>query len=87
MLASLVLASAAQAQDLVCVVSDPNDPTLNLPATPNGRVVGRVRNFDAYTGVEVTYDAQGRDWVLLRHPHSGARMGWAFGPHLRCRPR
>ena len=64
----------------ICKVTDPTGTPLNVRETPNGRIVGTLKNnVDVYI-IKIDYDSKGSPWALVRrygHNQSGA-FGWVF---------
>jgi len=56
--------TGASAQDR-CRVMDPSDTPLNVRATPNGRIVGTLKNGYQVVIFERTSDRSGKSWVYV----------------------
>lgn len=70
----------------VCKVTDPTGTPLNVRETPNGRIVGTLRNGVEVYIVKIDSDSQGRPWALVsrsRQNPSGA-FGWVFREFISC---
>jgi hypothetical protein len=67
-----------------CVVSDPTGTPLNIRATPNGKVVGKVRNGTTVYAVMYSGDSQDRSWTKIKLTPRGAAKGWVLTEFLEC---
>ncbi|MGK7940755.1 MAG: SH3 domain-containing protein [Crocosphaera sp.] len=70
----------------VCKVTDPTGTPLNVRETPNGRIVGTLRNGVEVYIIRIDYDSKGRPWALVgrsRQSQSGA-FGWVFREFVSC---
>lgn len=74
---AILLLAAAGAAQAECAVTDPTGTPLNIRATPNGRIVGTLRNGTRVSIETVTYDSQGRAWANIG-------IGWVFREFIRC---
>ncbi|MGE3248577.1 MAG: SH3 domain-containing protein [Beijerinckiaceae bacterium] len=85
-LAQLGFPEPAQAQIPrgTCMVSDPTGTPLNVRRSPNGRIVGRVRNGQIVVVRGITRDDRGRPWALL-FSNDGASIGYVFREYVSCR--
>jgi len=70
-----------------CVMFDPADTGVNIRATPNGRLINRLRNGRRVTINEIGYDGKGRPWARVSGFYQGRwrYWGWAFMDLMRCR--
>ena len=70
----------------VCKVTDPTGTPLNVRATPNGRIVGKLRNGVEVYIVKIDYDSQGRPWALVGRSRQNRRgaFGWVFREFISC---
>ena len=85
-LASVTLASQAHAQTR-CRVMDPTGTDLNVRATPNGRIVGKIVNGSMVSLVDTAGDDRGRPWarVIVEDGTGRARApGWVFREFVAC---
>jgi uncharacterized protein YraI len=73
-IAFLTAGSAAQA---ACIVTDPTGTPLNIRSSPNGGIVGTLRNGTSVTIQTVAYDGQGRPWAYIG-------VGWVFREFVTC---
>ncbi|MEN5082725.1 SH3 domain-containing protein [Bosea sp. TWI1241] len=87
LLAALVLtgltASPALAQNR-CAVTDPTGTPLNIRETPNGDIIGRVRNGAGVRVVNSGHDERGRPWVLISPRGSAHIVGWVYREFISC---
>lgn len=86
LLGSLVLASfgAAEAQSPRCRVMDPTGTPLNVRDSPNGDVIGRLRNGLLVTRLSSSQDERGRPWALIADRETGERLGWVYREFIAC---
>lgn len=66
-----------------CRVTDPTGTPLNLRDTPNGTVVGSIRNGLIVFIQDGASDEHGRSWVLISSP-TGTTLGWVFREFVSC---
>lgn len=80
--------SVAQAAD-VCKVTDPTGTPLNVRATPNGRVVGIVRNEAEVYIEEIANDDKGRPWARISTKSNSKKrvLGWVIREFISCYKR
>jgi uncharacterized protein YraI len=76
-LIAIFLLTAAGVAQAECVVTDPTGTPLNIRSSPNGRIVGTLRNGARVTIETVTYDSQGRAWANIG-------VGWVFREFISC---
>lgn len=67
-----------------CAVTDPTGTLLNIRATPNGEIVGRVDNGVRVAIVDNGMDGRGRPWVLVRLAGTDRAVGWVFREFVSC---
>jgi hypothetical protein len=60
-----------------CVVTDPTSTPLNIRASPNGQIVGNLRNGDTVVIQAVVFRGQGRPWANIGG-------GWVFREFISC---
>jgi cytochrome c oxidase assembly protein Cox11 len=75
-------ASAVPIRVSICKVTDPTGTALNVRQTPNGAVIGIVKNGRRVNVVGSGKDAQGRPWSKIRG-QSGA-VGWVLREFVSC---
>ncbi|MER8822620.1 SH3 domain-containing protein [Mesorhizobium sp. M0991] len=61
-----------------CIVSDPNEPTLNLRAVPRGKKLGVLPNGQSVTISMIQNDDRGLPWARIPG-------GWVYANFLNCR--
>lgn len=61
-----------------CFINDTTDTTLNVRATPNGKIINRLRNGRQVTITQIKNDNKGRPWGLA------ANWGWVYMPKVSC---
>jgi len=81
---SATLAIPAAASTQTCKVTDPTGTPLNARATPNGKVIGQVKNGTTVYVSEYDYDDKGRPWVLVFHARTDRYIGWVFHEFISC---
>lgn len=64
------IATDPETYNRICVVTDPTGTPLNIRKTPNGRIIGKVRNGKKvrafYTHVPRYDDEHGKEWVEIK---------------------
>lgn len=75
--------SEASAQSR-CRVMDPTGTPLNVRSSPNGTVVGSLRNGTLVTILDRSRDRQGRSWVYIGRYRSGQSVGWVYREFIAC---
>lgn len=83
-LGGLLIATGAEAQSTRCRVMDPTGTPLNLRDSPNGVVVGRIRNGTLVTRVRSSEDERGRPWSYIVDRSTGEPLGWVFREFIAC---
>ena len=78
----MIFPKSALASDR-CRVTDPTGTPLNLRDTPNGTVLGSIRNGLVVFIRDGASDEQGRPWVLISFP-TGTTLGWVFREFISC---
>lgn len=78
----------AQAAE-VCKVTDPTGTPLNVRATPNGRIVGIVKNDVEVFIEEISNDDKGRPWARISTKSNGKKrvLGWVIREFISCYKR
>ncbi|MGO9546770.1 MAG: SH3 domain-containing protein [Rhodomicrobium sp.] len=74
---AIVLLAASNAAQAGCAVTDPTGTPLNIRSTPNGAIIGTLRNGASVTIQETLYDSRGRLWANIG-------IGWVFREFLSC---
>jgi hypothetical protein len=77
-------ASGAEAQSTRCRVMDPTGTPLNLRDSPNGAIIGRVRNGTLVTRVRSSEDERGRPWSYVVDRQTGEPLGWVYREFIAC---
>jgi len=82
----LALKSPAHAINELCLVADPEDPSLNVRDAPNGKVINRLRNGRAVFIMEKKPDSRSRPWANVMGYYKGEfrEWGWVFHRNLDC---
>ena len=81
---SMALAMPTTAFAQPCKVTTPTGTPLNARATPNGKVIGQVKNGTTVYVSEYDYDDKGRPWVLVFHARTDRYIGWVFREFISC---
>ena len=84
----LLLVAVAQAED-VCKVTDPTGTPLNVRQTPNGRIVGTLKNGREVYIEEVSNDDKGKPWARVSVVEKGKKrvLGWVLREFISCYKR
>ncbi len=87
--AALIIASSMTATNAAsrrCKVTDPTGTPLNVRASPNGRVINRLRNGREVEILESGRDSRGRSWVYVGGYYKGRwrSWGWVFREFVSC---
>ncbi|WP_439574303.1 peptide-binding protein [Phreatobacter sp.] len=84
--AALVAASSvpAAAQSPRCRVMDPTGTPLNVRDSPNGAIIGRLRNGLLVTRVRDGEDERGRPWAYVTDRSTGEPLGWVYREFIAC---
>jgi Bacterial SH3 domain len=67
-----------------CRVMDPTGTPLNVRTSPNGTIVGALRNGVLVSVIDRTVDGRGRPWVYIAHRASRRPIGWVFREFIAC---
>lgn len=88
LLIAAIINPPVQAAD-VCKVTDPTGTPLNVRATPNGRIVGIVRNEAEVYIEEIANDDKGRPWAQISTKSNGKKrvLGWVIREFISCYKR
>ncbi|OOR89959.1 hypothetical protein B0181_05760 [Moraxella caviae] len=76
-----MLTSTAYAQS--CRVADPTGTPLNVRASVQGKVIGKLPNRKVVHVLDYDYDSKGRTWAYVSYD-SGRRSGWVFREFIAC---
>jgi hypothetical protein len=68
---------SASAGEKICTVTDPTGTPLNIRNSPNGQVVGKIRNGKKVKMLSLTFDNQGKPWVNIGR-------GWVLREFISC---
>lgn len=60
-----------------CIVADPSSTPLNIRSSPNGEIVGTIRNGQTVAIQDVTADVRGNNWANIGR-------GWVYMNYLDC---
>lgn len=69
-----------------CKVTDPTDTPLNARQTPNGKIIGSVKNNTIVIVLAYDYDNKGRPWALIFDAKDNRYLGWVFREFISCYP-
>ncbi len=69
-----------------CKVSDPTGTLLNVRSSPNGRIVGRIKNGRNVYVQSVERDLKGKPWVLIAIEERGKlqQIGYVLREFIGC---
>jgi hypothetical protein len=69
-----------------CRVSDPTGTLLNIRSTPNGRIVGKIKNGRNVYIQSVERDLKGKPWVLISVKERGQfrTLGFVLREFIGC---
>lgn len=79
---TVVLSVSAHAQ--TCKVTDPTGTPLNVRATPNGKIIGKLKNNTTVYISEYDYDEKERTWALVFDAKTDKYIGWVFREFISC---
>lgn len=79
-----VPAMTALAQSPRCRVMDPTGTPLNVRDSPNGAIIGRLRNGLLVTRVRIADDERGRPWAYVTDRSTGEPLGWVYREFIAC---
>lgn len=79
--AVLALASTSAFAE-TCKVTDPTGTPLNVRATPNGKIVSKIKNGTTVSIDDYAFDKKGRPWVYI-FDKTGER-GWVYREFVSC---
>jgi hypothetical protein len=77
-------AAFAMAEGERCYVTDPTGTPLNVRASPNGAIIGTLKNGKFVLIVERANAANGKPWALVVDFETKQRIGWVFYRYLSC---
>jgi uncharacterized protein YgiM (DUF1202 family) len=86
LLVVLAFAGATAANAQRCKITDPTGTPLNVRASPNGRIVGKVRNGTVVYIEANASDRNGKAWARIG-TYRGRRyviLGWVFREFISC---
>jgi hypothetical protein len=72
-----IIALTASAAHAGCIVIDPTGTPLNIRSTPNGQIIGTLRNGVSVAIQGTAYDSGGRLWANIG-------IGWVFREFVSC---
>jgi hypothetical protein len=69
-----------------CRVSDPTGTLLNVRSSPNGQIVGKIKNGKNVYIQSVERDAKGKPWVLIAVKERGKlrELGFVLREFIGC---
>lgn len=80
-IAGLTLALPSMAFAESCTVMDPTGSPLNVRQSPNGKIVGKLKNGTKVYAHDYDYDHKGRPWAYVT---SNRASGWVFREFIAC---
>ncbi len=80
------LSADARAQSDRCKVTDPTGTPLNVRASPNGRILRKIKNNTVVYIESYSTDSKGRAWAQISLPTRNGRkiLGWVFREFISC---
>lgn len=79
--------SAQAYVETTCFVNDPTGTPLNVRATPNGKIVYKLRNGTVIENMseEKFFDSKGRQWTFIFHfgPENPSQ-GYVISKYIKC---
>jgi uncharacterized protein YgiM (DUF1202 family) len=75
--------SPVLAETETCTVTDPTGTALNVRKSPNGKVIGSIKNGKIVTILGVSIDKKDRAWAKVRG--SAGSTGWILRDFVTCR--
>lgn len=79
---AMTLSTSVFAQ--TCKVTDPTGTPLNARATPNGKIIGKVKNGTVVYVSEYDYDSKGRPWAQIFNAKNDKYIGRVFREFISC---
>lgn len=74
----------------VCKVTDPTGTPLNIRTSPNGQIIGKLKNKKEIYIEDISYDNKGRSWVKVGGYGVDGKYriyGWVFREFISCYER
>ncbi|AWY19471.1 SH3 domain-containing protein [Moraxella bovis] len=82
---ALILSFASiSAHAQTCKVTDPTGTPLNVRATPNGKIIGKIKNNTTVYVSEYAYDDKGRPWIMVFNAKTSKYIGWVYREFISC---
>lgn len=78
-----VLPSTALAQE-VCKVTDPTGTPLNFRKTPNGKILGQIKNGTKVHIEDYAEADNGKLWVYVVNARTNQDYGWVIREFVSC---
>src|SRR6476620_5504525 len=67
-----------------CEVTDPTGTPLNVRASPNGDIVGTLRNGVQVSVLDRSVDREKRAWVYVGRSEDRSPIGWVYREFIAC---
>jgi hypothetical protein len=77
--------SVESSAQIPCEVLDPTGTPLNVRASPNGHIVGTLRNGVQVSVLDRSSDREGKSWVYVGHSEDRSPIGWVYDQFINCR--
>lgn len=79
-------ANVTETQAQRCKVTDPTGTPLNVRASPNGRITGKIRNGTVVYIENTAYDNRGKEWARIGtyRGRNYVVLGWVFREFISC---
>jgi uncharacterized protein YgiM (DUF1202 family) len=81
-LSMAVFSTPAVAETETCVVTDPTGTALNVRKSPNGKVIGSIKNDKNVKILGISIDKKGRAWAKVRG--NAGSTGWILRDFVTC---
>ena len=82
--AFLLVSSSPALSQTACRVADPTDTPLNVRASPDGHIVGKLKNGDIVSILDRSSDASGKAWVYVGDDKDRKPIGWVYRDYVAC---
>ena len=85
-ISALGLSTLPAKAETICKVTDPTGTPLNVRATPNGKIINRLKNLRKVYIEQIAYDSQGRQWAKISGSYNGKYRlwGWVIREFVSC---
>ena len=81
---SLLAWSSPSFSQIACRVADPTNTPLNVRTSPNGHIVGKLKNGDIVSILDRSSDRSGKAWAYVGSGKDNRPIGWVYRDFLAC---